>query len=154
MATDAGWYPDPSGRHGERYFTGEDWSARVRSEARGESFDTLAAPMPGPRGTRPPQRRPDARHYRRSIEPDKLIFATAAVFIVALVGYLIIGTGGISFSTPDRTIDPTKQDDGCHRAALASASNNQPGFEWNGYGMDYYRDAYDACLEINRRLGE
>jgi hypothetical protein len=71
-----------------------------------------------------------------------------------MIAYLFISMGGVALSSSDPKIDPTAQDEGCHRAALASAANNNPGFEWNGFGMDYYRDAYDPCLAINGVLGK
>lgn len=35
-----GWYPDPTGRHRERWFDGAKWGAAVRDDGR-ESFDLL-----------------------------------------------------------------------------------------------------------------
>jgi hypothetical protein len=58
------------------------------------------------------------------------------------------GSGGSS-----GTIDPNDQDEGCHRAALASASNRVSNFQWNGTGMDVYRSEYEACLGISDLYG-
>lgn len=39
------------------------------------------------------------------------------------------------------------QDPVCHREALANASATVEEFEWNGYGMDSYRDRYTTCVD-------
>jgi len=41
----AGWYPDPSGRHHYRFFTGVDWTADVVDDGV-HSTDPLPSPPP------------------------------------------------------------------------------------------------------------
>ena len=43
----AGWQPDPTGRHGLRYHDGELWTAHVADGAV-QSLDPMTAQMPGP----------------------------------------------------------------------------------------------------------
>jgi Protein of unknown function (DUF2510) len=45
----AGWYPDPSGRHQYRFFTGHDWTADVV-----DNGDHSSEPMPPPPGNPTP----------------------------------------------------------------------------------------------------
>lgn len=62
--------------------------------------------------------------------------------VMALAGAIIEnGDGG-------GAIDPNEQHDGCHRQALAWASNSDPSFEWNGAGMDTYRSEYESCMQM------
>jgi hypothetical protein len=42
---DAGWYPDPRGRHEHRYFDGSTWTDHVADDGRG-SMDPVNAPSP------------------------------------------------------------------------------------------------------------
>jgi hypothetical protein len=44
---DAGWYPDPRGRHEHRYFDGTAWTDHVADGGRG-SMDPVNAPSPPP----------------------------------------------------------------------------------------------------------
>ena len=53
---DAGWYPDPRGRHEHRYFDGTQWTDHVADDGRG-STDPVNAPLPPaapPSSTSPP----------------------------------------------------------------------------------------------------
>lgn len=43
----AGWHPDPSGRHGLRYHDGELWTAHV-ADGSVQSLDPMVPPLPGP----------------------------------------------------------------------------------------------------------
>lgn len=46
-APDAGWYPDPSGRHEHRYWTGSVWTAAVADDGEAsEDSSALACPSP------------------------------------------------------------------------------------------------------------
>jgi len=47
MAHEAGWYPDPSGRHEHRYWDGSRWTEHVASHGRpGTDPDLSSAPPP------------------------------------------------------------------------------------------------------------
>lgn len=59
---------------------------------------------------------------------------------------VLVGVAGCS-SDGDGEVNARDQDPGCHRAALASASQQQ-GFEWNGSGMDRYHREYKSCTRI------
>lgn len=82
--------------------------------------------------------------------------------LIALICLPIVVAGvagtGYWLATRDwdqhQEVDPNTRDSGCHRQALAWASNNEPGFEWNKSGMDAYQDEYDACLRLRAVLGE
>jgi uncharacterized protein YxjI len=44
---DAGWYPDPSGRHEHRYWDGQRWTEHVATQGRqGVDADTSTQPLP------------------------------------------------------------------------------------------------------------
>lgn len=50
-AAEAGWYPDPSGRHEQRYYDGKSWTSNVADGGK-QSHDDPASPAPGS-STRP-----------------------------------------------------------------------------------------------------
>jgi hypothetical protein len=79
------------------------------------------------------------------------VIVVAVLILLFIIG-AIAGASDDSGSGGNGKVDPNSQDGDCHRAALASASNSVPNFQWNGTGMDVYRSEYAACLELKDML--
>jgi hypothetical protein len=75
----AGWYPDPSGEHGNRWWDGRQWTGHVQSDSRaGWAVGSSASGMP-----------PDPWAADRS--RSRRLVLIGAVLAIGLVGTIVVG---------------------------------------------------------------
>jgi hypothetical protein len=97
--TNAGWHPDPLGRHQLRYFDGEQWTPHV-VDGSDVSFDPLAPSTPE---VTPDEATSDSRSRTRARTRTRRVQWLVLAGIILLVGAATLGTLAFAGSSGTQT---------------------------------------------------
>jgi Protein of unknown function (DUF2510) len=104
QSTEPGWYPDPTGRHEYRFWSGTEWSRHV-DDAGMRSFDVLESLVEGPTYVVPAARGPRSREDKvvrgRRRRRRRRRFALVAVVLAAALGLAGGATAGLILTLDD-----------------------------------------------------